>query len=83
MHIFFHLQIFLFCFRRTCLKSPKINKMDMGASSDTDVSASAAGLRSPAPIRQMEWEKQALICRRVMECFLNENTPVFRTNMCH
>lgn len=29
-----------------------------------------------------EADKLALICA-VMECFLNENTPVFRTNMCH
>lgn len=57
--------------------------MDMGANSDTDVSACAAGLRSPGAHPSDGVGEAGSHLRRVMECFLNENTPVFRTNMCH
>lgn len=66
--IFFFLPSFLKKEKKKCIKSETIHEK---------IKLNSRGVRLPQ-MEPTEWPPA-----EVMECFLNENTPVFRTNMCH
>lgn len=67
------------------LNSQKINtkkKKDTKPNTNIDVWCALPGCRARAHPSDGVGEGGSRL-QKVMECFLNENTPVFRTNMCH